>query len=255
MNEYDLRARALPVSLVFLPLTFMLLAVLPTNPLVIVVLTAGLPLGAVFSPVGRNWGKSIEKDLWDEWDGPPTTRMLRYCGVSRDRVSSTLRRCVEKVTRVCLPSKEQELFDPAASDAKYEKAIGILRDMTRNPSDFPLVLAANINYGFHRNTLGAKWVGLAVAGISVAITASVLGLMIYEHGIQPLLRQIVNPVNVSDSVVVARAIAFIASICVLLFWTFFVNKEKVRDAADEYARRLIESARALDASKTFDASS
>lgn len=57
MNEYGLRARAFPVSLVFLPLTFMMLAFLPTNPLVIVVLTAGLPLGAVFSPVGRDWGK------------------------------------------------------------------------------------------------------------------------------------------------------------------------------------------------------
>lgn len=270
MDAYDLRARVAPVSLVFLPLTFILLALLPTNPLAVVVLLAAGPLAAVFSPIGRDWGKRIQPKLRAEWDGFPTTRMLRHRGAGRDRISATLRHCVEQATRICLPSKEQEAADPARADAVYEDATRSLRDLTRNSSDYPLVLSTNIAYGFHRNMLGARWRGMAFSCASAVITFALLLLTVFAYELEatehPFVnpvsiadlvalsvhvaaddvgQQIVNPANVADSVFVVRLAAFVASVYAVGFWIFGVNKQKVKVAADEYAHQLINSAQKM----------
>ena len=270
MDAYDLRARVAPVSLVFLPLTFILLALLPTNPLAVVVLLAAGPLAAVFSPIGRDWGKRIQPKLRAEWDGFPTTRMLRHRGAGSDRISATLRHCVEQATRICLPSKEQEAADPARADAVYEDATRSLRDLTRNSSDYPLVLSTNIAYGFHRNMLGARWRGMAFSCASAVITFVLLSLTVFAYELetteQPFVnpgniadlvalsvyvaaddvgQQIANPANVADSVFVVRLAAFVASVFAVGFWIFGVNKRKVKAAANEYARVLINSAENL----------
>ena len=61
-------------------------------------------------------------------------------------------------------------------------------------------------------------------------------------------QQIVNPVNVADSVFVVRLAACVASTIAAGFWIFGVNEQKVKAAANEYARVLINSAENLASS-------
>lgn len=69
----------------------------------------------------------------------------------------------DKIVNFNLPTREQEETDTKGADSVYESATKWLREKTRDKKKFRLLFTDNINYGFARNLLGMKGVGLTTA--------------------------------------------------------------------------------------------
>jgi hypothetical protein len=65
--------------------------------------------------------------------------------------------------------------DPSKADAAYDSAVRSLLEQRRRPSD-RLVFSENCNYGFVRNLVGLKPIGLAAALLTLAVD-----LFLYLH--------------------------------------------------------------------------
>jgi hypothetical protein len=124
-----------------------------------------------------------------------------------------------------LPNEVDEARDPTRADRQYEEAVTVLRERTRDTSRFRLVFAENMEYGFRRNSLGLRPFALAIAAISLALSAALL------------IR--------ADGVVVSRLATWGAaggiSVVLLIYWWRVVTPGWVRVSAELYADRLLEA--------------
>jgi hypothetical protein len=221
---YSRRARLAPIALAAGPAVLLgggsLTALDEQGSLVAFILSS---VGLVACGVVRNLGLRHQPELWRQWDGPPTTKLLRW----RSGGSEVAQRH-ERLTRLTgrtLPTREEEKADPGAADDRYDAAIADLRDLTRDRGRFPLVAEENADYGFRRNCLGLRPIALAVAAI-VCLTA-VLLLLLTDA---PLGRYLPAALGGGASVVI---------------WSFLVRPPWVREAADHYATRLLETLASL----------
>jgi hypothetical protein len=175
--------------------------------------------GLVACGLVRNLGLRLQPRLWEEWGGPPTTRLLRW-----STGDPNVRRRHERLTQVSgesLPTQAEEEADPAEADRRYEAAVGDLRDLTRDRDRFPLVAEENTEYGFRRNCLG-----LRPAALAVAIGAALVSIAIL----------------VLTPAAIARYLpAAVTGMAGMLFWWFIVKPTWVKQAADHYAQRLLET--------------
>ena len=222
-DAYTRRARIAPAVLVAIPA----LAILVAGALSID--TAARIVGVLFGSVGiiiaivvRGAGRRIQPGLWENWDGPPAQRRLRWrCGDPPDVVERRHRR-IEAVTNEPLADEAAEAADPERAERQYDDAIAILRELTRNRDDFPLVFAENADYGFRRNTYGLRTIGLWVGCGCLALSISLLLL--------------------GDGALSSRATAWIPVAAIgaasALFWGLVVTPGWVRAAAENYADRL-----------------
>lgn len=128
-----------------------------------------------------------------------------------------------------LPTEAEEANDPQAADVVYNEAIAALRELTRDPARFPLVLHENAEYGFRRNCLGLRWIGFTIAATAAGLAAGVLLVESHYDG-SHLLRWLVP-----------------GSLGILcgLFWLVMVRPRWVRNAAEIYAERLFEAVASL----------
>ena len=245
-DPYVFLARIQSVLIVIAPLGLLMLAFLPKDPLFVTVfftLTGAAGGPAIAAQVGRGPGKKKEAALWESWHGAPTTRLLRHRHIPGDiTLASGLRRQVEQWTGNPLPTEQEELADPAWADTKYEEATNALREATRDKVRFPLVFAENVNYGFRRNLWGLKPIGASVSVALVLVSWTMFLLTIWERPWpDPWWGILANP----DSIVTMRFAVGVAMIGYAALWLFWVKPSWVRDAADNYARRLMESVQAL----------
>lgn len=236
-DPYNRQARLYPALLTLLPAIFTAAAWFPA-------LLAGTVAGmllSVFAVCGglylladlaRSNGKKLERGLLQAWGGWPSTRLLRH----RDGdlpASSKNRYCHALANKMGSrwPTIAEEQLDPAASDDFYRSATDWLREQTRG-SEYSRLLAENINYGFRRNLLGLRPIGLGISVASLAITIIGIGHragwsfarlydVMAEPGIAPM------------------SAAGIASIIALLFWSIIVKPIWVKHAGDDYARSLL----------------
>lgn len=228
-DAYDLRARVLPVYFTIAPVVLFLAAVLPEG----LNLSLGGAAALVFAPIsflmsqlGADFGKKLEKPLWREWGGPPTTRFLRHSNpefneVTRNRIHEKLR-----LLGLYVPSKEEQANDPQVANTHFESCTEELIRRTRNKKSFPLVFEALVAYGFRRNLLGLKRFGLLLT----IIAFGACGLDVYKAWVAT---QEISPVSV---------VAALITLGLLLSWLTWVNKKTVLVAADRYARFLLEAA-------------
>ena len=82
-----------------------------------------VPISFLLSQVGADFGKRLEKGLWRDWGGPPTTRFLRHGNhgfneVTRGRVHEKLRELGLHV-----PTREEQAEDECAADKHYESIV------------------------------------------------------------------------------------------------------------------------------------
>lgn len=227
-DSYSRRARVLPVYLTIAPVALVLAAVLPDGlnlPLGGAAALVFVPLAFFAGQLGADFGKQLEKRLWREWGGPPTTRFLRHSNrefnkVTRERVHEKLR-----TLGLHVPTKDELEKDPCAADEHYESCTEELIRRTRDTSRFPLVFKGLTEYGFRRNLLGLKPFALPVAAVSLMTCGwSIL------HAWDPLK---------------TPAVAVVAGLLtsgLLLSWCVWVTGKTVRLAADRYARFLLEAA-------------
>lgn len=232
LDHYSLRARAFPVYVTISPAALTLAAILPDGlnlPLGSGATIVFLPLSFLLGQVGADYGKRLEKRLWRQWGGAPTTRFLRHS--NHEFNSRTRGRIHDKLRSLGLPvpSKDEEDNDAQAADTCYESCTEELIRRTRDHVRFPLVFKGLTEYGVRRNLLGLKPLGLLIIVVSFLLCALFVGIKWNENG--------------------ELAIAIVATLLVaglFLTWVTWISKRTVSLAANRYARFLLEAALELE---------
>ena len=234
-DPYERHARLYPALLVFLPVgltAFFLYGAHVSLMVSAVGLLAGC--GVLFWIAGlvRDAGKKREPGLFDLWGGKPTTQLLRHRNSMIDVVTKKrYHAAISKAINLAIPTSEQEANDPAFADQAYASATKWLLERTRDPIRFALLLKENYSYGFHRNMLGARWLGIVVA-LGAILWAMVDFLFVSAPGS-----------SVSISVLLAiplpHKVSIFGSVALLCLWIFGAGHEKVRLSAFAYAERLL----------------
>lgn len=227
-DTYSFRARVLPVYLTLAPAVLLLAALVPDGlklPLGGAAALVFVPISFFLSQVGADFGKHLEKRLWRDWGGPPTTRFLRHGNhdfneVTRGRVHEKLRSLGLKV-----PTCEEQEQDERAAEKYFESCTEELIRRTRNDKEFPLVFKGLVEYGFRRNLLGLKPFGVILA------LASLVGASWSTYASWSL-----------DSPPAVAIVAGLITAGLLLAWATWVTEHTVKLAADRYARFLLEAA-------------
>ncbi len=235
-NEYERKARLYPALLSLFPMiaTLMLLYGPRVSALTNVV-TIALSCGGLYlvTNLCRELGKRLEPKLFQEWGGSPTTQLLRH----RDRTieAVTKRRyhsfLAEKINEP-FPNPQQEANNPARADDVYQSGVRWLLNRTRDTNKFGLLFRENVAYGFRRNGLGIKPLGLAFS----------IGCLLWVLGTEGVLtmssRQFVSKVALLALPETAIA-SLVASAAMLAVWIVFFTKRSVRTAAFTYAEMLL----------------
>jgi hypothetical protein len=232
LDSYSRRARVAPVFLVTLPALLLGLALVPTLPAwhKLWPLLAGGGLLALVDQLGRDAGRQRQPGLWASWGGPPTTAMLRHAGNPNPVLLDRRHRKLGTLLGALLPTAQEEQADPAAADHVYETAVAILKQRTRSEETFPLIFTENRNYGFRRNMLGLK-----PLGIWISAAAAVVALV-------ALIAALAGRINASEISLLA---ALAAALLLLVVWIRTVTSDWVKRAADAYAERLLEATETL----------
>lgn len=242
-DPYERKARLSPALLVLLPIiaTWALLYG-PESSLVTNTVSIAVSCGLLYllSNISRESGKRIEPELYRQWGGTPTTQLLRHRDTTIE--GPTKRRyhlfLSEKI-REPFPDPDEEVLRPQHADDLYQSAIRWLLNQTRDKDRFKLLFLDNITYGFRRNTLGLKPIGIAVC------LASIVWVIFSAGIIAPLGEQVL--VQRALRALPGNAIAaLVLSIGMLLTWIFFFTKENVKSAAFSYAEKLLRACDVLE---------
>ena len=229
IDAYDRVARLAPAYLVFAPaIVFVIVSSLGSDESWRKIGGTLVALGAPMLAVqwGRAGGRSKQAALFASWGGAPTTHLLRFSTGGPVQSVVERHRILEAATGMPLPTRDAEAADPQRADAIYEAAVVKLREFTRTP-EYPLVLKENIAYGFRRNLWGRKPYGVGIAVTTAALSAAFLGAAALGHELIPWQ---------------AGAVSLAFSGITTLVWLTVVTRNWVRDAAEAYAVRLLESA-------------
>jgi hypothetical protein len=233
LDGYDRQARLYPALLCFIPVVAVATGMYGAEFSVskgLVSLAVSFGLIALLISIARDSGKKREPKLFAEWGGKPTTQLLRHSNTTIDTVTKNLYHCfLEKHLGVAFPSPDEEMRDPQSADDKYEAGTRWLIEKTRDTKKFPFIFRENVNYGFRRNCLGLKPVGLL---------GSFLG-MLWILGATKVIT--LNSISWSrfEAIEVGAKIAFL--VCVLLFamWSLYITGSSVRRVAFVYGDMLL----------------
>jgi hypothetical protein len=199
------------------------------NPAIALVVGAASGIGApvVLADYVRHRGQALQERLYATWGGSPTTLRLRHAGdPAQVEVRDRLRACVSEVTGVPLPKEAQGRLTPARADAAYAEAVAQLVRLTRDKQDFPLVFEENKNYGYARNLLAMRPLGISLGIASCATLTTACALSLSRLIPLPLI-------NVSAGAVVDALI--------LGAWLIVPSAAHVRRAGEAFADRLFEA--------------
>ena len=226
---YSFRARVLPVYLTLVPGFLLVAALVPGGlqlPLGGAAAVVFVPISFLFSQIGADFGKRLERELWKKWGGPPTTRFLRHGNTEFNQV--TRGRVHEKLRALGLhvPTRNEQDENERAADEHYESCTEELIRRTRDTKKFPLVFKGLTEYGFRRNLLGLKIFGVLL-GVTALVSA---GWSTYSGW-----TMMGKPPAVS-------VVAGLITAGLLLAWFVWVTERKVFLAANRYARFILEAA-------------
>lgn len=226
-DQYARNARLKPALLVSLPVA--LLAV--TFGLKSSVLVGALfgPLAAVgftylLAHLTRDFGVKKQVELFRSWGGKPSVTKLRHRDGSLN--PHTRERYHQKAAELLgkrLPTAAEEEADPAAADLLYEAYSNVLLERTRDTKKFRLLFQELISYGFRRNLLALKRVGLWLCVLCLLAEMAVV------------VQAVRTGVAGVDATAVFAGLDFFLVVC----WWFWIRADWVRRAADAYAERLL----------------
>ncbi|WP_321928559.1 hypothetical protein [Burkholderia cenocepacia] len=245
-DPYQRTARVFPGLLTALPLLIPLLWILgPRSPILTALLALVTSCGTVYGLASgaRGLGKSLEERLIKKWGGMPTTIVLRHRDTHLDDYTKArYHKIINEKLQITLPNANDEERDPVSSDQIYSGVTRHLRELTRGKK-YSLLLKENIAYGFHRNMLAMKPIGL---------TTSAIGMF---FGL--LQSQVVQfaPLQIQVSKLLApgtaAGITLFGATAILFSWLYFTEAHLKR-IGYAYAERLFESACEIDVSPPQD---
>jgi hypothetical protein len=230
LDAYERKARLTPGLLAFAPIAFAVATLgfkkYPAIAIAVGVLSAAGG-GYALSVIVGNFGRRAQTQLWNAWDGAPTTRLLRTRDTTVSAVQRDVwRRAVEAITDVALLPAADEINDPMLADDTIKTAVDQIRPLGQD-ARFPLVKAENVQYGFERNLYGFRWVGRI---ISIACAATLaLVLLTTRSSYQAL----------SHGALIS-GVAIDAAL--FLTWVFVPSANRTRAAGERYAHQLFQAA-------------
>jgi hypothetical protein len=220
-DEYALRARIYPSLLASLPIPVTVLLVWP-DPGLRALWPIAVGVGVVFflANFTRSRGQRLERTLVEKWNGLPTTHMLRHSEVDNPVMFRRRRERLEAVFGEALPTAEEETANPTAADAAYVAATrSLIAKVRADTKRFNRVHEENIHYGFRRNLLALKTIGLTL--LAVLSLADVIVIALHFRS--------------------ATLTALGIDLILALAWLRVVNADWVRQAGQTYAERLFEA--------------
>jgi hypothetical protein len=232
MDAYDLQARHAPVVLTLCPLVLLAAVLIPEFQSSIALpaafaATAVAGVYALLSRVARARGRQLQERLYRRWGGLPTTYMLRHRDLqinthTKERYHAGLRALGAVFV---IPTAAEEEADPAGADARYASAVDEIRRRAKRAGDVG-VRRENISYGFTRNLLALKPLGLLISLGCLAALSSYL--FIRGGGSWAAVR----PIEI------ALTAFFVID---LLAWLLLVTPALVKQQAEAYATALFET--------------
>lgn len=230
MDTYELRARLTPGLLAIAPVTF-LVSTLGLKRFPPVAIGAGVLTAAggsyLLSVLVAHYGRAAQDRLWREWQGRPTTQLLRTRGGPTNPVQRDIwRTAISSLTAVPLLSPRREAANPAAADAAIEAAVDQVRYLGQD-ARFPMIASENAQYGFERNMYGFRWIGRA---ISLLCTIGLLTTWMLVRG-QP------HPPFSTGALVTGFAIDALF----FLGWLALPSAKRAEAAGHRYANQLFQA--------------
>jgi len=237
VDHYAINARLKPAFFVVMPLAVTTLAWCPEAQQVGGIILAFLitfGVMAFLSNLVSNQGNKLQIALYELWGGVPTTLLLRHSDSTLDEYTKQrYHQWLEtKVTGLKFPAAKDEESKAARSDQCYASAVNFLREYTRDKTKYPMVYADNVAYGFARNLLVMRWIGVGFSVVGILLNF----LFLYSRYEGPSLRGFVNE---NMAMILFGGGATITSIIILFVWIFFVHKEYVKGRAIRYAKSLL----------------
>lgn len=170
--------------------------------------------------IGRQLGRAVEA----RWAlGPPVTiAALRHGGSLLSPATLARYHAALRQHGIAVPSSEEQANDPVGADSAYADLVVWLRDQTRDQKRYSLIHVENRNYGFRRNLLGLKSIGVVICGTAVALD---LWLILTAHAKGDL--------QIAAWILLGVLTAGLGS------WGLVVTREFVLDASRAYAVRLL----------------
>ncbi|CAJ5924884.1 Uncharacterised protein [Burkholderia pseudomallei] len=233
VDAYDRAARLYPALICLLPVVAVAAGVYGTVlSLNSALLTLVTSFGGLFllMSVSRDLGKRLEPALFSSWGGKPTTQVLRHRDTTLDPVTKKrFHGFLEKHLEIAFPTTDEEAADPVAADSVYQSGTQWLLGKTRDRARFPLVFKENVNYGFRRNCLGLKPIGMLIAALAMAWTLAASGTLSATG---------ISAPKIAEANIGAK-VALIVNLGMLLIWTFLITPISVRRVAFAYADMLL----------------
>lgn len=232
LDAYERKARFYPAMLALLPLFCASLALYPVELQTVGSATSiavYCGVGFFLSSLARARGKAIEEKLYKKWGGQPTTQLLRHrykdlSSTTRARYHTWLQSLIPAIQ---MPTEDDEKANPDRADDIYSGCTDWLRERTRDRENFPLVFKELTNYGYARNLLGLKSVGVTLALVGVS-----LGIL-----------RVTGRLPFGSLALAGMSIA--VSSLMLLVWLLLVRSDWVKIPAFAYAQALLASLQAI----------
>lgn len=232
-GAYQMRARLQPLLLAAFPAAVLVFALGAPDRTIgrVVAAISAFGVTALLMSFARDRGFRLQTDLWTTWGGPPTTTMLLSTSPS-PAPDITVHRChISRLLPGAEPlSDERDRDDPTGTVLTIERYTKFLRERTRDRNLFPVVFDANVGYGFRRNLLGLRHIGIAIAIVTISCSLGAL-VLVSCYGLErpiPLL-------------CLSAAVGIVA----LVLW-LRATPDWVREQANRYAHALLCAAEAIE---------
>lgn len=225
-SKYELIARVFPSIIVFSPLILSVIIWYPQlisleSSLLFIIMFSGFIF--FISKIARHLGYEKQKELLNKWGGFPTEKYLSYSDDTIDDITKArYRKNISNASNIYFPSKEEEENNGIETyKDTYQSAIKWLIENTRKND---ILLEDNINYGFTRNMLGLKKLGIIIVFLSLIINFFNIYI---EYGLLYL--------EVPLKIWITLLIIF----GVLIGYILYLNEELVRAQSEAYAKSLL----------------
>lgn len=233
LDTYSLKARLFPAILTVAPAVILCLLcaswVDPGLPEAVATV-AVMVLFFAAANLARRFGRAKERQVFAATGGRPRNPELTHADATflasqKDRYRDFLARQIG----LPAPTQKEERFNPAAAQSFYDQAYGWLRENTRDTEAFKLLFNENISYGYHRNLLGLKSVGILLNFFSLGAAAAI----VYW---QPAFASLST-----GKLVLLGGLAALH----LIYFLFGVTRKAMRESSAIYARQLVLSIETL----------
>jgi hypothetical protein len=226
LDRYERQARLKPALLALLPA---LVTVAVWQPGVwtalsgLASLLVGCGLTFMMAKVARYRGRIVERELITRHGGRMTEAFLRHRDASISATTKARYHAFLVNRGFHMPTPVEEMAALHDADGHYRAGVDWLLEATRDEKVYPLVKDELIDYGFRRNLLGLKPVGILIAAVVLLIHLWLAAT--HFDG---------DETRFWTATAVAVAMAGVLSA-----WTLVVRMPFVEDASHSYATRLL----------------